>query len=171
MLLVYLVWCEAVQRSDWSRVRTLQLTQIGQERQISLLITTLVFPVKCSDMRCSQESGIMFLHQYINNGGAVVYLRCSLTPNSLKLCLYTNVTVDSWGAVAFCKLIQSGLGGWVSLKATCRSQKVWSEGGALIDTTVTELDNMGNWEEADHVNQQLESKSCEQHTFRKIFYY
>lgn len=71
VLLVYLVWCEAVQRSDWSRVWTLQLTQIGQERQISLLITTLVFPVKCSDMRCSQESGIMFLHQYINNGGAL----------------------------------------------------------------------------------------------------
>lgn len=113
----------------------------------------------------------MFLHQYINNGGAVVYLRCSLTPNSLKLCLYTNVTVDSWGAVVFCKLIQSGLGGWVSLKAICRFQKLWSEGGALIDTTVTELDNMGNWEEADHVNQQLESKSCEQTHIQKHFFY
>lgn len=45
-LLLYLVWREAVQRPDWSRVSGLQLAQVGQQRQISLLITALVLPVK-----------------------------------------------------------------------------------------------------------------------------
>ena len=46
VLQVYLVRGEAVQRSDWSRIRRLQLTQVGQQRQLSVLIGALVLPVK-----------------------------------------------------------------------------------------------------------------------------
>lgn len=41
---VYLVRREAVQRSNWSRVRRLQPAQVGQQGQLSVLIAALVLP-------------------------------------------------------------------------------------------------------------------------------
>lgn len=48
---MYLVWDEAVQRSNWSWVRSLQLTQIGQQRQLPVFIAALMFPVKDIDTK------------------------------------------------------------------------------------------------------------------------
>lgn len=92
----------------------------------------------------------------------MVYLRCSLSPHSLELRLYNKVSVTPGGALALCKLVQSRLGRWVRLVAVCRPQKLRSEGWTLGDTTVTELDDMRDRKEADHVHQQLKSKSCGQ---------
>lgn len=64
--------------------------------------------------------------------------------------------------MALCELVQSGLGRRVRLAAVRRPQKLWSEGGTLGGAAVTELDDMRDREEADHVHQQLESKSCRQ---------
>lgn len=61
--------------------------------------------------------------------------------------------------MVLCKLIQSSLGRWVCLAAMCRPQKLWSEGGTLSGATMTELDDVRDWEKADHVNEQLESKT------------
>lgn len=43
---LYLVRYKAVQRSYWSRVRGLHLAQVGQQRQLSLLVAALVSPVR-----------------------------------------------------------------------------------------------------------------------------
>lgn len=64
--------------------------------------------------------------------------------------------------MALCELVQSGLGRWVRLEALCCPQKLGSERWTLCDATVTELDDMRDREEADHVHQQLKSKPCGQ---------
>lgn len=77
------------------------------------------------------------------------------------------MSVASGGTVALCKLVQRRLGGWVRLAAVRRPQKLRSEGRTLGGATVTELDDMRDGEEADHVHEQLESKSCgEGHTIK-----
>ena len=91
-----------------------------------------------------------------------MHLRCSLPCHTLKIWLYNKVRVVSGGAVALCKLIQGSLGRWVRLAALCCPQELWSERGTLGGTAMTELDDMWNWEEANYVHQQLESKSCGQ---------
>lgn len=42
---MYLVWRKAVKRSNWSKVCRLELTQVGQQGQLSVLIAALVPPV------------------------------------------------------------------------------------------------------------------------------
>lgn len=64
--------------------------------------------------------------------------------------------------MALCKLIQSCLSRWMRLIPVGCPQKLWGEGGTLGDTTVAQLDDMRHWEEADHVHQELKSKSCGQ---------
>lgn len=100
-----------------------------------------------------------------------VDLRCSLTPDSLKLRLHIEVSVGFGGTVVFCKLVQRGLGGRVRLTAVCRPQELWSERGALRGAAVAQLDDMRDGEEADHIHQQLESKSCEQTRVQTMFYF
>lgn len=43
--IVYLVRRKAVERSNWSKVCRLELAQVGQQRQLSVLVAALVFPV------------------------------------------------------------------------------------------------------------------------------
>lgn len=71
--------------------------------------------------------------------------------------------------MALRELVQSRLGRRVRLVTVHRPQKLWSEGGTLGDTTVTELDHMRDREEADHVHQQLKSKSCGQPSTKTPF--
>lgn len=54
--------------------------------------------------------------------------------------------------MALRELVQSRLGRWVRLAAVCRSQELWSEGGTLDDAAVTELDDVRDGENADHVH-------------------
>lgn len=58
----------------------------------------------------------------------------------------------SGGTVALRDLGQSGLGRWARLAAVCRLHELRSDGGALVGTAMTELDDMRDWEEADHVH-------------------
>lgn len=62
------------------------------------------------------------------------------------------MSVTSGGTVALCELIHGGLGRRVRLVPVCRPQKLWREGGTLGGAAVSELDDVREWEEADHVH-------------------
>lgn len=81
-----------------------------------------------------------------------MHLRCSLTPDPIKLGLYVKVNVTLWGTVVLCKLVQGGLGRWVCLEAVSGPQKLWCEGRTLIDSVVANLDYVRDREGADHVH-------------------
>lgn len=69
------------------------------------------------------------------------------------------MNVGPGGAVALRKLVQGSLCRWTRLVAMCRPEELWCEGGALDDPAVTKLHDVRDWEEADHVDQHLKSKS------------
>lgn len=69
------------------------------------------------------------------------------------------MNVGPGAAVTLRKLVQGGLCRWARLVAMCCPQELWREGGALDDPAVTKLHDVRDWEEADHVDQHLKSKS------------
>lgn len=152
--IVYLVRRKAVERSNWSKVCRLELAQVGQQRQLSVLIAALVFP---ATRPCQNQD---FEDRILTPSHGLEHSRCSLPCNTLELWLDRKVGVAPGGVVVLCKLIQGRLRGRVSLVTLRRPQKLWREGGRLGDPTVVQLHHMWNWEKADHVHQQLKSKPC-----------
>lgn len=151
---MYLVWREAVERSNWAQVCRLELAQVGQQRQLSVLITALVFPA-------TTRSNIQaFADQILTPSRRLQHSRCSLPSNTLEVQLDGQMGVAPGRGVALGKLIQGRLGWRVSLVTLCRPQKLWCEGSRLGKLTLVQLHHMRNWEKADHVHQQLKSKPC-----------
>lgn len=151
---MYLVRRKAVERSNWSQVCRLELTQVGQQRQLSVLITALVFPVT------TRSNVQAFADQIRTPSHRLQHSRCSLPCDTLEVWLDGQMGVAPGGGVALCKLIQGRLGWWVSLVTLCRPQKLWCEGSRLGKLTLVQLHHMWNREKADHVHQQLKSKPC-----------
>lgn len=56
---IYLVWRKAVERSNWSQVCRLELTQVGQQRQLSVLVAALVFPVTTPRKNQDCDDGLL----------------------------------------------------------------------------------------------------------------
>lgn len=57
--IMYLVWREAVERSNWSKLCRLELTQVGQQRQLPVLVAALVFPVTTRCKTQDFDDGIL----------------------------------------------------------------------------------------------------------------
>lgn len=142
---------------NWSQVCGLELTQVGQQRQLSVLVAALVFPVAAQRENQGFDEGAFWRP---SRRPSHTHSRGSLPSYALELRLDSQVGVAPGGVVVICELIQGRLCRRVSLVTWRRPQKLRREGGRLGHPAVLQLHHMGHWEKADHVHQQLKSKPC-----------